>query len=167
MANPQLSSVIEVIDPPKGFKPWHGGPTLMGSLRGVDHKQAAWKPAPDRHSIWELALHITYWKYAVCRYMDQNTPKGFERSPANWPEVGDVSADSWKRDKELIRRHHRTSSEAVKNFPDNRLEEKIAVDKDWTFSQLIAGIAAHDTYHIGQIQLMKRLYAGMERDRGK
>ncbi len=163
MANLPLSSVIEIIDPPKGFKPWHGGPTLMGSLRGVDHDQASWKPAPDRHSIWELALHIAYWKYSVCRYMDENTGKGFERSPANWPEVENASADSWKRDKDLIRLHHRALTEAIRNFPDHRLDEKIAADKDWTFSQLIAGIVAHDTYHIGQIQLMKRIYGSISR----
>lgn len=161
MAKPPLSSVIDIIDPPKGFKPWHGGPTCMGSLRGVDHKQAAWKPAHDRHSIWELALHIAYWKYAVCRYLNENAGAGFERSPANWPEVSDASADSWKRDKDLIRRHHRVLTEAIRNFPDSRLNDKIAADKNWTFSQLIAGIMAHDVYHIGQIQLMKRLYGSL------
>lgn len=161
MADPHLSSVLELLDPPKGFTPWHGGPTLMGSLRGVDHNQAAWKPAPDRHSIWELALHIAYWKYSVCRYMDRKTPKGFERSPANWPEIGEPSAEQWKEDKKLIRRHHEALVEVVGQFPDDRLNEPIVEDKEWTFSQLITGIAAHDTYHIGQIQLMKRLYKSM------
>ncbi len=28
----------------------------------------------------------------------------------------------------------------------------------WTYGQLLLGIAAHDAYHTGQIQLMKRLW---------
>ena len=47
-----------------------GGATPLGCLRGVQPEQAVWKPAPDRHSIWELVLHIAYWKYAVRRNLE-------------------------------------------------------------------------------------------------
>jgi hypothetical protein len=30
--------------------------------------------------------------------------------------------------------------------------------RKWTFGELIAGIALHDAWHTGQIQLLKRLY---------
>jgi len=29
----------------------------------------------------------------------------------------------------------------------------------WTYGELILGIAQHDAYHAGQIQLMKRLWS--------
>ncbi|MDX1670873.1 MAG: DinB family protein [Balneolaceae bacterium] len=149
---------MELLDPAAGFKPWHGGPSLSGCLRGVDVQQAAWKPAPGRHSIWELALHIAYWKYAVRRYLDPGAEKGFARSPANWPELSETSESAWKQDLVLIKSEHDKLVDAIRSFPETRLNEKIAPDKEWTFIQLLSGIAAHDTYHIGQIQLMKRLY---------
>ena len=45
MNNVSLESIFEVLDPPRGFSSWHGGPTLMGALRVVDARQAVWKPA--------------------------------------------------------------------------------------------------------------------------
>ena len=42
---------------------WHGT-NLRGSIRGLPRSTAAWRPAPDRHNIWELVVHAAYWKYA-------------------------------------------------------------------------------------------------------
>ncbi len=55
----------------EGFerKTWHG-PNLKQSLNGVSAKQAAWRPARNRHNIWELAVHSAYWKYAVRRVLE-------------------------------------------------------------------------------------------------
>lgn len=161
MDDAHVASILELLAPPKGFQPWHGGPTLMGCLRGVDAQQAAWKPAPDRHSIWELALHIAYWKYAVRRHLNPSVENGFARSPANWAKIMDTSDQQWKMDKQLIRLEHELLVDEIKAFPPKRLDERSTGKKKWTYRQLLQGIAAHDIYHIGQIQLMKRLYKSM------
>lgn len=161
MKNLHSESIMEVLNPPPGFKPWHGGPTLTGALRGVDAGQAAWKPAPDRHSIWELALHIAYWNYAVRRHFDPESEKGFSRSPSNFPEIEDPSEEAWKEDKRLIGKEHDRLVLAIQAFPENRLHEKVPSKKAWTYSQLLTGVTVHDAYHIGQIQLMKRLYSSI------
>lgn len=158
MSEKRIDSVLELIDPPTGFRPWHGGPTLMGCLRGVDAEEAAWKPASDRHSIWELVLHIGYWKYSVRRYLNPETEKGFGRSPADWPEVGEPTEDQWIKDKAFVKNEHEALVKEIRDFPLDRLDEESPSQKGWTYRQLLDGIAAHDTYHIGQIQLMKRLY---------
>ena len=44
---------------------WHG-PSLRFLLRGVTAKQAARRPSPSAHTIWELVLHITAWDRVVC-----------------------------------------------------------------------------------------------------
>lgn len=161
MNDKRKESVLELLDPPTGFQPWHGGPTLMGCLRGVDAEEAAWKPASDRHSIWELALHMAYWKYSVRRYLNPETEKGFGRSPADWPEVENPAEAQWKEDKAFIKQEHKALIKEIKAFPTERLDERSTAKKQWTYRQLLDGIAAHDTYHIGQIQLMKRLYKSM------
>jgi len=38
--------------------------------------------------------------------------------------------------------------------------EKRASPRGWTYFQTIVGIASHDLYHAGQIQLLKRLQRG-------
>ena len=167
MDNSHLKDILEMHNPPPGFKPWHGGPTLMGALRGVKAAQAAWKPAPDRHSIWELSLHITYWRYTVRRYFDPDSEKGFPRSPANFPEVSDPSEETWKRDKRLISREHEKLMLAIHSLPEDSMHEKPDSSKKWTYSQLLVGITVHDAYHIGQIQLMKRLYRSLNENKEK
>jgi len=156
---------MELLDPPAGFRSWHGGPTLMGALRGVDHKQAAWKPYPDRHSIWELALHIAYWNYTVTRCFIQEDSAVFGRSPANFPKVDENSEAAWREDKLFISQHHDHLILALRGFPPSRLNEKTQSKKKWSYGQLMAGIMVHNAYHVAQIQLMKRLYRSMLADR--
>lgn len=129
MSKKQIESVLELIDPATGFRPWHGGPTLMGSLRGVDAKQAAWKPVDDRHSIWELALHIAYWKYSIRRYLNLDTKKGFGRSPANWPAIDNPTDKQWKTDQSFIKNEHKKLIEEIKAFPPDRLNDKSKAKK--------------------------------------
>ena len=67
MEDRRLEMTLGLFDPPAGTKLWHGGATVLGALRGVKPEEAAWKPALDRHSIWDLTLHIAYWNYAILR----------------------------------------------------------------------------------------------------
>lgn len=160
--NLPMETIMRVLNPPPGYKPWHGGPTLMGALRGVDARQAVWKTAPDRHSIWELSLHIAYWNYAVRRHFDPQSKQGFPRSPSNFPEIGDPSEEAWKADKKLISDEHTSLILAIQAFPEKRMDQKVPKKDTWTYRELVTGVTVHGAYHIGQIQLMKRLYASMD-----
>ena len=64
-------------------KTWHG-PNLWQSLKGVTAKQAAWRPGPDRHNIWEEALHAAYWKYAVRRRLQGGRRGAFAIKGSNF-----------------------------------------------------------------------------------
>ena len=66
MAKTVVSALLLAFDEAYDKHSWHGT-NLRGSLRGIDHITAAARPAPDRHNIWELALHAAYWKYTVVR----------------------------------------------------------------------------------------------------
>ncbi|MDH3498177.1 MAG: DinB family protein [Gemmatimonadota bacterium] len=136
---------------------WHGT-TLAGSLRGVTPPQARWRPGPRRHTIWELALHTAYWKYVVTRRITGDEVRGgFPRSPSNWPSMpGHPDAKTWKADVQLLKRMHAELRAAVAALPAMRLRKRSPSGK-WTYGQLVSGVAAHDLYHTGQIQLIKRL----------
>jgi uncharacterized damage-inducible protein DinB len=154
----RLEEAIRHFHPPTGFKPWHGGASVLGSLRGVPPAVAAWKPYPDRHSIWELALHVAYWNYAVWRRLTASDTGGFDRSPSNWPDVPvPASATAWDADRRLVRAWHDRLREALASFDAGRLDEPAEPGSGTSFADLVTGIVLHDTYHAGQIQLMKRL----------
>ena len=158
MADKRISETLRHLRPPTGAKPWHGGPTVLGALRGVSAEVALWKPFPDRHSIWELALHVAYWNYAVERRLAGGPRGGFPRKPSNWPTPpAEGTVVAWAEDRRLVQRHHESLAEVIAGFDPARLDEIAGGQGHTTFADLITGILLHDTYHAGQIQLMKRL----------
>ena len=158
MADQRLDEAIRHFHPPAGTKLWHGGASVLGALRGLSPAVAAWTPFPDRHSIWELALHIAYWNYAVRRRLTGEARGGFPRSPSNWPAIppGPTSR-AWDADRALVRDCHGSLAEAMRAFDSARLDDLAEGSETTTFADLILGAVLHDTYHAGQIQLMKRL----------
>lgn len=160
MTDRRLEEAVRHLQPPPGVKLWHGGATVLGALRGVAPKVAAWKPYPDRHSIWGLALHIAYWNYAVERRIT-GTPRGrFPRSPSNWPDVPDPPSQAeWDEDRRFVREGHDRLVDALSAFDPSRLDEAAGGEGKTTYADLITGIVLHETYHAGQIQMMKRLAA--------
>lgn len=155
-ANPVIGLLLEVMDQAFDQKSWHGT-TLRGSLRGVTSDEAIWRPAAKRHNIWELTLHTAYWKYAVRRRLAEDAFSSFDRKPSNWPAVP-APADSraWKRDVAFLESEHRKLREVVANLRPSQLNLR-SPRGVWTNIQEIHGVAAHDLYHTGQIQLIKRL----------
>jgi uncharacterized damage-inducible protein DinB len=148
------------LQPVPGVRNWHGGPSPVTALRGVEAEEAAWRPGPRRNSIWALALHIAYWKYTVRRHLDEGPIARFPRSPSNWPKPPAPPDDSaWSRDLALLKEEHQRLVEAVGGLSEKTLDRIPPAGRRWTYGQLLLGIAAHDAYHTGQIQLMKKLWA--------
>ncbi len=159
MPEPRLDLLIWNLQPPPRRRNWHGGPTPLGAVRGVSADQAAWRPTPRRKSIWEMTLHIAYWKYTVRRHLQQIDQPRFPRRPSNFPAQPDPADEAaWSADVALLRREHLGLLEAVSALSDRRLDAVPPTGKRWTYGELVLGIAAHDAYHTGQVQLLKRLW---------
>jgi hypothetical protein len=153
---PEIALLLSIIDEGYETKAWHG-PNLKGAIRGLSAEQAAWRPRPDRHAIAEHVLHAAYWKYAVRRRLLNEARGSFPLKGSNWFAVtAPLSATEWKSHVALLEAAHRALRLAVHEFPPERLSH---VPPGAKFSHLstITGIAAHDVYHAGQIQLLKRL----------
>ncbi len=158
-SDPEISQLVDIIDRAYNKRSWHG-PNLRGAIRGVTPAQAAWRPAPGRHNIWELVVHAAYWKYAVCRRFTGERRSGFAIAGSNWFSRPEQHSEvAWKADIALLDRIHRQLRDTVARLPRQTLH-KAAAGGTTTAFELIAGIAAHDLYHAGQIQLLKRLSAG-------
>jgi hypothetical protein len=158
MASVEITQLLDIIDTAFDQRSWHG-PNLRGSLRGVTLAQAAWRPAQGRHNIWELLVHAAYWKYVAVRRLTRAKRGGFELDGSNWFERdGRPSAADWRRDLELLERNHRVLRESVAALLPSDLAKM--AQTEFTVFGLVSGVAAHDLYHAGQIQLLKRLARG-------
>jgi len=152
----QVATLLALLDAAYDHHSWHG-PNLRGSLRGLSLTEAAWRPAPDRHNIWELVVHAAYWKYIGLRRLTRSARGSFVYKGSNWfPRPESASTAAWKADLAVLDATHRALREAVAAVPAARLGDQPAGGGVTTFA-LITGVAAHDVYHAGQIQLLKRL----------
>lgn len=152
----EIMHLVRSLDQAFGARGWHGT-TLLGSLRGLTPEAAGWRPAPGRHCIWELILHTAYWKYAVRRRLTDATGDAFPRSPANWPDAPDErDRRALRRDIALLKTEHAHLIAAVESLAPAKLGRR-SPKGTWTYREMIAGVTAHDAYHTGQIQLIKRL----------
>lgn len=151
----ELDLLLLALDQAYDQHAWHGT-NLRGSLRGLRAEAAAWRPSPDRHNAWELAVHAAYWKYVVrCRLLGERGGK-FPLAGSNFfrrPE-GDATEAAWKADRDLLADQHRQLRATVAELDPARLGEPL---RQWTVRDTILGAAFHDVYHAGQIQLLRRL----------
>jgi uncharacterized damage-inducible protein DinB len=132
---------------------WHG-PSLRELLDGVTAEQAAAKPIPNAHSIWELINHIIAWEQIATRRLEG---EGEIEIPdeINFPPVTDASEAAWQATLQALEASHRSLREAVKKIDDARLEE-IAPGASYSIYFLLHGVIQHDLYHAGQISLLKK-----------
>ena len=138
---------------------WHGT-NLRGSLRRVTPAQAAWRLSADRHNIWEIAVHAAYWKYTAWRRLTGATRGSFPLKGSNWfKRPLELTDAAWRADLALLDEMHRVLRGAVVTLPASSLGRTPKGSKVSNFA-LLSGVAAHDLYHAGQIQLLKRLLPG-------
>ena len=153
----ELALLLRILDEGYEKQAWHG-PNLKGSIRGVSVREAVWRPGTDRHSIRDLVRHAAYWKYANRRRLTGEKRGSFPLDGSNWFTNSDAPTEkAWRADVALLEEQHRRLREVVAKLSPKALQKKSAGSRH-RIDTLVYGIAAHDVYHAGQIQLLKRLF---------
>jgi hypothetical protein len=148
--------LLEVYDQAYAAPAWHGTP-LKGTLRGVSARAALWRPGPKRHCIWDLVLHAAYWKWIVRRRLLRDPDMSFPREGHNWIAPPHPANDpAWKRDRALLDEQHRLLRRVITGLHLKDLGRR-GWHSRWPLKAEVYGIASHDLYHAGQIQILKRL----------
>ncbi len=134
---------------------WHG-PNLRGALRGLTPEVAFFRPGPGRHSVYDLVLHAAYWKYVARRRLTGEQRGSFPFKGSNFfAEPHPKDARAVKDALAALDSEHAALRALVEELPEAAFAERHG---RWTAEEMIAGVAAHDLYHAGQIQLVKRFY---------
>jgi hypothetical protein len=154
----ELNQLLFLIDSAYDHVSWHGT-NLRGSIRGLSVQQAAWRPGRGRHNIWELIVHAAYWKYVAWRRLTGAARGSFPLEGSNWfarPDSGNLRA--LRADIAVLEQTHRTLRASIAGLGPRDLDRRPPRSKV-SMRALVIGVAAHDLYHAGQIQLLKRLGA--------
>jgi uncharacterized damage-inducible protein DinB len=129
---------------------WHG-PSLNQALADVTEEVSARVVRPGVHSIWEIALHATAW-IRIARERLMATAMRNVTAEEDWPAPSgrwaDVLAD--------LDREQRALEEAVRTFPEERLDQAVPAPEPQTYHLMLYGVAQHNAYHAGQIMILKK-----------
>src|SRR5437773_11222735 len=72
---------------------WQAG--LLEQVSGLKFEQALWKPAPDRHCIWEYLRHINFWKEWAIIYVKDGTK--INAKEKNWQPLPEkLDEENWQ-----------------------------------------------------------------------
>jgi uncharacterized damage-inducible protein DinB len=126
-------------------------------------EEAHWQPAPGARSIAEIINHMSYWlEYRVRQVRGEPleplrpVPKGGE-APAWMP--------SYPECLENLQRQFTALRDAIGSLKDEELERTVE-GSPRPIVELISNIVAHNAYHIGQVVLMRKLWASAIREGG-
>lgn len=151
-----IASLLRSIDEAFDRHSWHGT-NLRGAIRGLDLRQAVWRPGTGRHNVWELVLHAAYWKYAARRRLTGEKRGSFALAGSNWfASPARPTEGEWKKAVALLVEEHRRLRLVIAALVAADLD-RVSGRGRVSHGALVRGIIAHDLYHAGQIQLLKRL----------
>ena len=132
---------------------WHGDAVLQ-ILQNITPEQAASRPLPQAHTIWELVLHIGAWEGVLLKSL-RGEPYIMLHDEDDWPPVRDTSAAAWMAAVEWLKTTTMQLVEAMRSFQESRLHETIP-GQNFTFYVAMHGVVQHNLYHTGQIAILKK-----------
>ena len=139
----------------EGYGPgaWHG-PDLKAAIGDVDDDLAFWRPATERHSIAEIALHHAYHLHHVRSRLTGEPPSPFLLAGDDWFALPSASDLSWAQIQTLVDTGHKRINDTVRAVAEGRTSSPLTAVEQF---DLVLGITSHAVYHAGQIQLLKKL----------
>jgi len=118
-------------------------------LEGLTAEQAAWEPAPGRHSIRAIVDHVIHWReYFVHRNRGGAPTTEADLERRNWAPLEDTSEAAWERTRVRFAESHALVRAAMLD-PAVGPPPKPQLDLRY--------LLLHDTYHVGQIMTIRAL----------
>lgn len=146
--------LARIIEEGYGREAWHG-PDLKTALADVTPELAFWRPAPERHSIAEVALHHAYCAHSVRAQLSGKPSEPFLLEGDDWFALQDQDGPSWPEIQASVEAEQRRLAEVIADMVGGRVKSPLSETRRF---ELVLGITCHAIYHAGQIQLNKRLH---------
>jgi len=124
------------------------------------------------HTIWQLVLHMNFWMDYDLRTIAGENPTYPEHAIESWPELRDPSnEDDWKA---TVRAFSDLLNQvAVLADSDSEVLERAIVKagaansrRECSVHAALWEIAAHNSYHTGQVALLRRQSGAWPPERG-
>ena len=111
---------------------------------GLTPQQAAWTPAPGRHSIWQIVEHMVFWRQDnLHRLAGGKPPSKDQLAAGNFPRVSAATEKAWSA---TLARWEKTQRDIAQ-----------AIDDPAKPLDRLQYLLPHDCYHVGQIMYLRAL----------
>ncbi|OON68035.1 DinB family protein [Hymenobacter sp. CRA2] len=138
------------------------GPSLLATLIGLSAAQAAARPIPPAHSIWEIVLHLRTWVDTGRVRLEQRYHVPIEGE--DWPAVPLLADEAvWQQTQTDLAKAHERLLTAVQALHEKDLDEVLGAERNRadgtgvSIYVLLHGLAQHYLYHAGQVALLRKL----------
>lgn len=129
------------------------GSGVLPALKDLPLEEGHWCPAPEQHTVAEIALHVAYRNRRLA-------PDSVADPGEDWKPV-EMTASAWAAVLDGLDRAHTACARAIRRIEPSRLDEPIP-DRPWTVRDVLADLAAHDSYLAAQIFVLRRSHAPEE-----
>lgn len=127
---------------------------LKDTLTDVGYKEATTVTKASYNTIAALLHHLSFYNDIVMQRLSGANPVISEANGFDMPPV--KSEEDWIRLKECNLQSAHQLADAVRQFPEEHLNELTATGHA-THYKTLHGITEHAHYHLGQIVLLKKL----------
>lgn len=143
--NAQAEGLVRLLDGQGAHTP------ALDALDGLDEDRAAACPPGWPHSCHRILLHIVYWQELMLARLEERPAPFPRRADEGWPEP---ERNRWSdtvlrfaRGLEAAKAHARTAD------LDDRIEGWRGIER----REGISILAQHNSYHLGQIVILRRV----------
>jgi uncharacterized damage-inducible protein DinB len=131
---------------------WYGS-ALRPMLEEFTPENAARKPLQERHSVWEIVLHLIGNIDFVIGRLDGRT---VEMTPeTDWPPVTTVNAEAWAAALTSLDSRHEALLARTRTLSTKTLDRRV-IGRDYLVRTMLLGILQHNVYHAGQVAILRQ-----------
>ncbi len=118
----------------------------------LNWKLAGMRPESAPHSVYQLLNHMLYWQEWVVKWLDGERPPIPKHASGGWPgDTGPASREEWER---TVRRFRNGLEDLTRR---SRQADLFAKGGTKSPLEMLHTIASHDSYHAGQVVLLRQV----------
>lgn len=129
---------------------WHGDP-VWTILEGISAEHAAHRAHAQRHTIWDLVAHMTFWETEVYRRLNNAPARSVEK--LNFPAMPSPTEENWNATMTEFGRSNMDFRSALSQLDPARLDD-IPPGRNKSIYVDLHGVIQHHIYHAGQIVIL-------------
>ena len=137
--------------------------SMNQALQGVTAAEAARTSSENINSIWQIVNHLIFWNEDVIyRIKGTENPRKPESNEETFGNQGNPEDEiGWNKTVQRLNEVMNELKTVIAGLEDEKLKNLYAPDR-YSIERLLSNIMMHNSYHIGQIVLLRKFQSSWE-----